>query len=65
MLWNLLSQETMSFFFFFTRDKDLPQKLPEENITDYQVKWTENGIDLNNEGTFSCRCQHFPSQLTW
>ena len=25
-------------------------KFPEESITKYDVKWTENGIDVANEG---------------
>ena len=39
-------------------------KLPEECITKYDVKWTENGIDLANEGNHSMNLQIFPVSET-
>ena len=39
-------------------------KLPEECITKYDVKWTENGIDLANEGNHSVNLQIFPMSET-
>ena len=35
----------------YSRDELIPGKLPEENITSYEVKWTPNGVDPpNSEG---------------
>ena len=39
-------------------------KLPEECITKYDVKWTENGIDLANEGNHSMNLQIYPVSET-
>ena len=38
--------------FYFCREKDVIDKLPNDNITRYDVKWTENGIDLKNKGLY-------------
>ena len=38
--------------FYFCREKDVIEKLPNDNISRYDVKWTENGIDLNNKGLY-------------
>ncbi len=38
------------YIFHHYRDKRVPDKLPKENVREYDVKWTENGVDLSNEG---------------